>query len=179
MYYVPYCPMCTPKAKIKKNLMQSIDYIEHKHKIKTRDYGLTQRGIDSSTRANSVSLNVDHAERWKNAFCPIPAEFMKDPLPNHRFNQAGMDWYKTPAGRATHTARDQAYKKAPDGEKMEIPYLDWWHMFVDVYEFSNDSWITINWQDVYDSCKEDWQREITKLFVDEFGKRDIRIRISW
>lgn len=174
MYYVPYCPACIPKAKVKKNLVQSIDYIEHKYKIKTRDYAATKQGVESS-----ISFNVNHAEAWKESFSPTPIEYVSDPLPQYRFNQAGMDWYDTPAGREFFRKRVEAYAKAPDGEAKEIPYQDWWHLFCDVYEFRNDSWIVINWQDVYESCAEDWQREITKLFVDEFGKRDIRIEISW
>lgn len=174
MYYAPYCPMCTPKAKVKKNLIQSIDYIEHKYKLDTRDYGATKAGIK-----DSIKFNSDHSEDWKDRFFPIPAEYVRDPLPQCRFNQQGMDWYNSPAGRTFLYKRDEAYKKAPDGEAKEIPYLDWWHLFCDLYEFSNDSWIVINWQCVYECCNEDWQREITKLFIDEFGKHDIRIKISW
>lgn len=174
MYYELYCPACIPKAKVKKNLIQSIDYIEHKYKLKTRDYGATKHGVD-----NSIEFNVDHAEAWKERFAPIPAEYVSDPLPQCRFNQLGMDWYKTPTGREFFRKRDEAYAQAPDGEAKEIPYQDWWHLICDIYEFSNDCWRTINWQHVYESCVEDWQREITKLFIAEFGKRDIKIEISW
>jgi hypothetical protein len=175
MYYVPYCPACIPKAKVKKNLIQSIHYIEHKYKLKTRDYAAAKHGVDGS----STTFNFNNAEAWKESFSPIPAEYVKDPLPQRRFNQAGMDWYDTSAGREFFRKRDEAYAKAPDGKAKEIPYQDWWHLVCDLYEFSNDSWIVINWQDLYDSCDEDWQREITKLFIAEFGKRDIRIEISW
>jgi hypothetical protein len=173
-YGGPYCPMCTSKAKIKKNLIQSIDYIEHKYKIQTRDYGATKAGI-----LDSISFNCDHEEKWKNAFAPIPEEYLTDPLPDYRLNQKGMDFCNTPEGREFFRKRDDAYENAPDGEAKEIPYLDWWHFFCDLYTFTNDCWIVINWQYVYDNCNEDWQREITKLFVDEFGKRDIKIEISW
>lgn len=57
MYYAPYCPACTPKAKLKKNLIQSIDYIEHKYKIETRDYAAAKQGAGDGS---SISFNVEH-----------------------------------------------------------------------------------------------------------------------
>lgn len=91
-------------------------------------------------------------------------EFLTNPLDGYRFNQAGMDWYKTPEGSAFLRKRDDAYQAAPDGEVKEIPYLDWWHMFCDTHEFVNDCWITINWQDIYDGCEEDWQRDLLAAY---------------
>lgn len=172
MYYSPYCPTCIPKAKVKKNLMQAIDYIEHKYGIKTRDYAA--KDGKSSTKSNS-----EREEAWKEKFAPIPVEYITNPLPTYRFNELGMKWYQTPEGRTFLEKRDQAYKEAPDGKILEIPYQDWWHHFCDCYSFCNDSWIVINWQYVYDMCKKDWQREITQLFINEFGKRDIKVEISW
>ena len=174
MYYSPYCPSCIPIKKVKKNLIQSITYIEHKYDIETRDYAAKKHGVKGS-----ISFNCDHQEKWKENFAPIPKEYITDPLPQCRFNQKGKDWYDTLEGRDFFRNRDDAYRIAPDGKSKEIPYWDWWHMFVDIYEFHNDCWIVINWKDVYDCCKYDWQREITQLFIDEFGKKDIKVQISW
>jgi hypothetical protein len=172
MYYSPYCPTCISKAKVKKNLIQAIDYIEHKYGIETRDYA-------AKDCESSIKLNCDREEAWKEKFLPIPKKYITNPLPNCRFNELGMEWYNTPEGRDFFKKRDQAYKEASDGEVLEIPYQDWWHHFCDCYSFFNDSSIDINWQNVYDMCKEDWQREITQLFINEFGKRDITVKISW
>jgi len=174
MYYAPYCPSCIPKAKVKKNLIQSISYIEHKYDIETRDYAAKKHGV-----VNSIRDNCDREEKWKENFAPIPKEYITNPLDKCRFNQKGMDWYNTPKGRDFFDKRDKAWRESPDGECKDIPYWDWWHHFVDCYEFRNDSWIVINWKDVYEQCTEDWQREITQLFIDEFGKRDIKVEISW
>lgn len=174
MYYGPYCPTCIPLKKVKKNLIQSIDYIEHKYNIETRDYAAKQHGVRSSSY-----FNCAHKEKWKENFSPIPQEYITDPLPKSRFNQKGRDWSYSKEGNEFFNKRDNAYANAPDGKCKEIPYLDWWHLFCDIYEFRNDSWIIINWKDVYDRCTEDWQREITQLFINEFGKRDIKIQISW
>lgn len=84
MYYSPYCPDCTPKAKIKKNLIQSIDYIEHKYGIQTRDYGATKAGIK-----DSIKFNVDHQEAWKERFAPIPVFDLRseDPVSLKTWNE--------------------------------------------------------------------------------------------
>lgn len=174
MYYSPYCPSCIPVKKVKKNLIQSIDYIEHKYDIETRDYAAKKHGVKSS-----IHENCTREENWKNERFPFLNEYITDPLPQYRFNQKGMDWYNTQEGQDFCRKRDKAWRESPDGECKNIPYWDWWHLFCDTYEFRNDSWIVINWQDLYDACEHDWQREITALFVKEFGKRDIKIEISW
>ena len=174
MYYNPYCPSCIPVKKVKKNLIQSIDYIEHKYDIETRDYAAKKHGVLSSSK-----FNVDNQLKWEEANYPIPEEYTTNPLDRCRFNQKGMDWYNTPEGDKFFRNLRNDYEKSPEGKCKEIPYWDWWHLFCDTYEFRNDSWIVINWRDLYDACEYDWQREITALFVKEFGKRDIKIEISW
>ncbi len=63
--------------------------------------------------------------------------------------------------------------------KYNVDLGDWWHLFIDSYEFVNDCKIVINWSCLYDMCKEDWQRDITQLFVNEFGDEEIEVEISW
>ncbi len=174
MYYAPYCPSCIPVKKVKKNLIQSISYIEHKYDIETRDYAATKNGIK-----DSFEYNINHEEKWKNKFAPIPKKYTTKPPKGYQFNSKGMEWYKTREAQDFLDKRTEAYRKAPDGKCKEIPYWDWWHHFCNCYDFTNDCSITINWKDVYDQCTEDWQREITQLFIDEFGKRDIKVEISW
>jgi hypothetical protein len=172
MYYAPYCPSCIPKAKVKKNLIQSISYIEHKYDIETRDYAAPKK-------ESSTGCNVKREFAWKDKFAPIPKKYTTKPLKGYQFNAKGMEWYKTREAQDFFDKRNKAYENAPDGKAKEIPYLDWWHHFCDCYDFTNDCSITINWKDVYEQCTEDWQREITQLFIDEFGKRDIKVEISW
>lgn len=172
MYYSEYCPMCFSKAKTKKNYCRSINFIEHKYGIDVHDYA-------AKPGKSSTSFNCDHEEKWKEKLAPIPTEYLTDPLPNYRFNQKGMDWYKTPEGDAFFRKRDEAYRAAADGKALEIPYQNWHHLVCHVYQFYNDSWTKINWQNIYDSCEHDWQREITTLFIKEFGKRDILMEFSW
>jgi hypothetical protein len=174
MYYTPYCPSCIPVKKVKKNLIQSITYIEHKYDIETRDYAATKNGIK-----DSISFNCKHEAEWKDKFAPIPKKYTTKPLKGYILNAKGLEWSKTPEGQDFDRKCNEAYRNAPDGKCKEIPYWDWWHHFCDCYDFTNDCSITINWKDVYEQCTEDWQREITQLFIDEFGKRDIGVRISW
>lgn len=174
MYYGPYCPECTPRSKIKKNYIQSTNHIQHKYGINTDDYATKGLSILSS-----VGFNCDHQEAWLDKFAPIPTEYLINPLPRCRFNKKGMDWYDTPTGRDFFITRQDAYRAAPDGAALEIPYQNFHHLFCGVYEFMNGCWITVNWQHVYDRCTYDWQREIASLFVKEFGKRDIKMEFSW
>jgi hypothetical protein len=174
IYYGDYCPMCFSKAKTKKNYIRSHNFIEHKYDLNIDDYAAKSHG-----QLTSTSFNCDHEEKWKEKLAPIPTKYLTDPLPNCRFNQKGMDWYDTPAGRDFFRKRDEAYYAAHDGKAQEIPYQNWHHLFCDVYQFHNDSWIKVNWQNVYDSCEHDWQRDITRLFIKEFGKKDILMEFSW
>jgi hypothetical protein len=173
-YYGEYCPMCFSKSKTKKNYAMSQNFIEHKYDINIYDYAAKKRGYLTSS-----SFNYDHEEKWTEKFSPIPTEYLTDPLPNHRFNQKGMDWYNTQAGCDFFNKRGAAYNAAADGKALEIPYQNWHHLMCDVYEFHNDCWIMVNWQYVYESCDHEWQREITQLFINEFGKRAIKMEFSW
>lgn len=175
MYYGPYCPSCIPVKKVKKNLIQSISYIEHKYNIETRDYGATKLGV-----SDSFTYNEKLRQKWLKTHFPFPKKYTTPPLvKGFVVNKKGLDWLKTQKGTAFDLERNKAYSDAPDGECKEIPYLDWWHLFCSIYDFTNDCKIVINYQDILDSCDHDWQREITQLFVNEFGKKDIVVEISW
>jgi hypothetical protein len=166
--------VCFSKAKTKKNYIRSLNFIKHKYDINIYDYAAKKHN-----QLTSTSFNCEHSEAWKEKFAPIPKKYLTDPLPNCRFNQKGRDWYDTPAGREFFRKRDAAYRAAPDGEALEIPYQNWHHLICDVYQFGNGCWIMVNWGNVYECCQHDWQRDITQLFINEFGKRDIKMEFSW
>ena len=174
MYYAPYCPDCFPKKDTKKNFIRSMEFIQHKYNIDITDYAAKKYGVKSS-----FDFNCKHCIAWENKHFPIPLEYTTDPLPTCRFNQKGKDWCDTKEGRKFFQDMYMGYGSAPDGACKEIPKWNWGDLFRDTYEYMNDCSITINWKDLYECCKEDWQREITQLFIDEFGKRDIHIHISW
>ena len=174
MYYSPYCPICDFKGKAKKNLMQMIYFIETKYKIDTRDYAKRPTGVKDGT-----SYNVKHQFAWEEKNYPIIVEWSKNPIKGSRFNKEGSDFCNSKEGREFWDKVRQHYREDPEGEAKEIPYWDWWHLFCDCYSFRNDSSITINFGDIMESCREDWQKEITQLFINEFGTKDMHVLISW
>ena len=174
MYYTPECPVCDFKGKAKKNLIQMIAYIEAKYNIQTRDCAAHKLGIKSSSEHN-----VKHQIKWEAKHYPLPPEYTENPLKGYSVNKKGIEFFDSPEGRKRSEEMREHYEKDPEGKAKEIPYQDWWHLFCECYQFSNDTSITINFQDILDNCKEDWEKEITQLFINEFGKKDIHVFISW
>lgn len=174
MYYTPYCPICDFKGKAKKNLMQMIAFIEAKYKIDTRDYAKRPSGVNDRIR-----YNIDHQFQWERTNYPVVAKWEENPIKDCRFNKEGMAFIKTKKGSDFIDKMRSHYRTAPDGEAKEIPNWDWWHLFCDCYEFTNDSWKEINFQHILSACTTDWQREITNLFIKEFGTKDLLVEISW
>lgn len=65
----------------------------------------------------------------------------------------------------------------------DAPYQDYWHFVYEYYEFNRNSFFYMDNDllDPYDGI-EDWQKEITEMFLSEFGKgdnRQIRFWVSW
>jgi hypothetical protein len=66
--------------------------------------------------------------------------------------------------------------------EINIPYCDYWHFLLSKIfydDIENGCYRIINWSEVLEVCKEDWQREITNLYIKEFGKEDMEIYIWW
>jgi len=51
----------------------------------------------------------------------------------------------------------------------EVEYRDWWHHFLDYNGVKNDSYSTYYFCDMLEEG-EDWQKEITQAWIDEFGE---------
>lgn len=182
MYYKPYCPLCEGVTNTKKGqnyqYAHFVDLIETKYDLNLRDYGASKHKVRSSS-----GWNVDHEMKWEDKHFPIPDEYLKPPFPKgYRVNQAGIDWFRTREGKEFEEKRNKAYRAAPDGKCKEIPYWDFWHFMLDKYfhgDISNDCIRHVNWQEVREEAREEWQQEIADLFVKEFGDKDYRVEISW
>jgi len=177
MYYKPYCIICNHPLDHHKELynLQEMQYfIEIKYNIRLRDYASTKFNIDSS----STHYNTNHRRNWENNHFPIIASFRLNPIPSSGFNEEGIAFYYTnkPFFENVH----KQYRNAPDGECKEIPYWDFWHFLCDYLNpFSNDCVKLINWTDVKELAKTDWQHEICDLFITEFGDQHYYVEISW
>ena len=75
---------------------------------------------------------------------------------------------------------------AHGSEGYDKPYQDFWHYQMDnsVHFPANDSFGHINLQYQLDDAKEDWQREIAQLWLDEYGEfadsdGEIELWVSW
>jgi hypothetical protein len=174
-YYGYWCPRCTSSRKVKKNLIQSIRWIQTRYGIDTRDYAARELPGNQTTS----SWNFAHRAAWEEKYFPIPEEYTTNPLKNYSLNELGMAWYATQAGRDFFANMRKAYAEAPDGECLERPLQDYWIFLCDMLDISNDSIRTVCWPDLLDSCQEEWQRDITKLFMTHFGSKPYRVEISW
>ena len=59
------------------------------------------------------------------------------------------------------------------------PYQDFWHWFCDRYNFANESYVQVYFEeDLREANMEDWQKEIAKLYIKEFGN-EFRAWIEW
>lgn len=178
MYYIPYCPMCDRAEELRKsnpkyNLIKMITFIQTKYNIDIRDYATKKFNIVGS----STHYNCEHENKWKLNHYPI-LETFRD-TPEAAFNETGNKFYNSKEGKEFFNKMQIEYDNAPDGKCKEIPYWDWWHKFIDVYDFRNDCKITINFKHLLDRCGTNWQKEITQLFIDEYGTKDIEVEISW
>ena len=71
--------------------------------------------------------------------------------------------------------RDTLGKFDGDGVN-DIEYRNWWHFLIDHRSINNPCVITIA-SDLL-GCGNDWQNEITKVFINEFGK-DVEYWVEW
>lgn len=65
------------------------------------------------------------------------------------------------------------------------PLQDFWHFQLDLFHnFSNDSYQTFPLGYQMEACKEDWQREIAQMWLDEYGEfmdedGNIEVWVCW
>lgn len=150
-----------------------VRYIEEKYNCRLRDYAAHKNGVKDTIR-----FNIDHSEKWKCSNFPRFAEFRKNPLPNNGLSKEGVEFYGTADGRRWFNEVDESYRAAADGECKELPYWDFWHHMTDSFEIHNGITCGINWVEFGD-CGEEWQQEICKLFVKEFGAEDMDVEFYW
>lgn len=180
MHYRSYCPICEGVKKVKGESYYDYHEMEHfveaKYGFKTRDYHNFKFKVK-----NSFAFNADHQHKWEEEHFPILKKYQKDPLPNLRFNSEGKKFFDSKEGNELWNKIREEYRKDPEGEAKEIPYMDFWHFMLDNYfgDISNGCIRTVNWKDVRDCVKEDWQGEIVDCFVKEFGDKDYKVIIQW
>jgi len=77
---------------------------------------------------------------------------------------------------------NEEYKAAPDGECLEIEYMDLWHYILE-HAFYNDvhngGIETINWMSLYEEADDGWAKDALKFFADEYGDKEWTVCISW
>lgn len=123
--------------------------------------------------------NIKHQQNWEKDHYPLIKKFMENPKEGYSFSQEGIDYSNTADGSKFFMDVHYAYTTDSDGQCKEIPYWDWWHLFTECYEFNNDSKITINFGYIMTRSFCIWQKEITQMFIDEYGTKDIEVEISW
>jgi len=77
--------------------------------------------------------------------------------------------------------RDYAgkYKNALPGWE-DTEYQDYWHFMLTIWdEVSNGGEESINFSNLLEMCEHEWQKEITRLFLAEFGDEDLVVWIEW
>lgn len=179
MYYKSYCPICDGFKKTKKDYQyhHMIDYIEAKYNIDTGCYANSKFKVKCM-----FSWNTKHQFKWENKNFPLMEEFRKNPAPGWGVSEEGRKFLDSKEGRDFSDKMRKAYEDAPDGKCKEIPYWNFWHFMIEEYwhgDISNDCIKYINWKDVRDVAKEEWQKELTDLFVKEFGDKTYKVEISW
>jgi len=77
---------------------------------------------------------------------------------------------------AIHSPTVRDAKPEEDGRP---PYWNFWHFICDHASPSNGSYFTMH-QEWEDSMQYEWQKEILKLYLDEFGENDkIEFYVWW
>ncbi len=97
------------------------------------------------------------------------------------YSQEAFDYFKTKEGDKWYESVRVAYENAPDGEKLENPYYDFWHFMLDDYfgEISNGCMRTVNYVEAKERAKHQWQKDVCDFFIKEYGEKDIEVEISW
>jgi hypothetical protein len=182
MYYTPYCPNCEELKKDEHgryNFIKMETKVYLKYKITShRDYAVDKFKLSKS----STTLNCERQRAWELKNYPILATFRDNP--EDAFNETGMKFYNSPEGKEFFNNMNKTWESAPDGKKLNYPYLDFWHTMLRYLEHrnwkGNDCSVIINWKDFYDGyCHKEWEKEIGILFVKEYGNKDYNVLISW
>jgi len=146
------------------------NHVAKKYNVKLDDYGATEAGIERSSQ-----YNVDHKDAWERKRFPEMIEWEKNPEPGMRFSAEGGAAYRKRFDEITN-----AYLTDPDGRAKEIPFRSYWHFILDVYDnIANDTILRFSFATVLERCEQDWQREITQLFINEFGAEEMLVEFSW
>ena len=152
-----------PIAEIKKP-MDFIDmgrWIDEKYNINARDYaGKFKNAPNWSAVAAENGVTLDRAKELYNT-SPLNVT--------------------DPVEKAAMTAASAVLKEHYD----KTPYQDFWHFQIELFNnFHNDSYQTLNLLYQLEACEEEWQREIAKLWLDEYGEfmdeeGDVFLWVSW
>lgn len=167
--------MKKPKARVVKSICyhEMVRYLEAKYKRDFSDYAAHRNGVKCTCQ-----FNGNHQFQWENTHYPRLAEFRKHPIPNYGLSKEGLNFYNTPEGSRWFDEIRKAYDAAPDGKAKELPFWCFWHFMLGIFEISNGVTRSVNWAELA-TCGEEWQQEICKLFVKEFGKKDMKVQFCW
>lgn len=139
-------PVPDPKFRGAIDLVAMCSYIDEKYKIDARDYA-GHFGFDWPGYMVSLGATREDAERL----------------------------YRTKPADAT--PEEQALlattRAASDAHRDANPYQDFWHYQLEVFgedTFHNDSYQEYAIFRALEDAEEDWQKEIAKLWIDEWGE---------
>lgn len=91
-------------------------------------------------------------------------------------------WYRTPPLEMSpdEQAISEQCREAKKAYEAAHPYRDYWHFMLDhLPNFENDIKMKICFQVFADEAKEDWQKEIAQIYIDEFGAKEQVVKVSW
>lgn len=87
-------------------------------------------------------------------------------ITRHAYNWLEAEkWIEQKLGKPL---RDYGCKFKGPNKDMNNPYWDYWHYILETQDVNNPCYIYISSEWLNDD-DEDWQKEITQAFVDEFG----------
>jgi hypothetical protein len=88
--------------------------------------------------------------------------------------ERAQELYKTPLTEVTNPLERAAMEAASEKVREHMdntPYQDFWHFQLELFHtFSNDSYQNFCLGYQMEACKEDWQREIAQLWLDEYSE---------
>ncbi len=181
MYYVPYCPICTAVKKedgyynlfkmIKKVIATNGNFDYH-------DYAPFKFKLTKSR----YDVNRDLYLKWEEKNFPEFKAYRVN-SGEYEFNEKARAFFQTMEGAKIKEKVRVAYQIDPEGACKEYPYWNYWHFLGDYLDsigsWGNDTGSKVNWKDVREFCKTSWQREITDMFIKEFGTKTYPVWISW
>lgn len=149
------------------------DFIQDKYDVNLYDYAAKSYGVK-----NSIHFNVEHRHKWEIDNFPQIVNWEKEPLKNYRFNKEGFDFSNSPDGRKFWDDVNNKYYEASDGKVKEIPYYNFWHELIEVFDITNGRDEFISFSELK-TMVADWAKPICDLFITEFGEEYLTVKFNW